>query len=134
MTKRAALGWLAIAALVLICWLARPFATGLLLGAVMAFTLEPVYALLVRWTGRASVASLLTLLASGVVILGLVSGFASLFVARAVVLAKFVHDQAQPDGRIYVWVESVADWLGRLGLSPARLRDSPSHEHHLPQL
>jgi predicted PurR-regulated permease PerM len=118
-TKRAALGWLAVGAVVLICWLARPFATGLLLGAVIAFTLEPVYALLVRWTGRTAVASLLTVLGSGIVILGLASGFASLFVARAVVLAKFVHDQAQPNGAISVWVESVADWLGRLGLSPA---------------
>jgi predicted PurR-regulated permease PerM len=119
MSKRQALGWLAIAAAVLICWLARPFATGLLLGAVIAFTLEPVYAALVRWTGRPALASLLTLLGSGAIILGLVSGFASLFVARAVVLARLVHDQVQPNGAIYAWVESVADWLGRLGLSPA---------------
>jgi len=118
-TKRQALGWLAIGALVLIGWLARPFATGLLLGAVMAFTLEPVYAALVRWTRRPTMASVLTLLGSGAVILGLVSGFASLFVARAVVLARLVHDQVQPNGAIYAWVQSVADWLGRLGLSPA---------------
>jgi predicted PurR-regulated permease PerM len=118
MTKRAALGWLAVSAVVLICWLARPFAAGLLLGAVLAFTLEPVYAALVRWSGRPAVASLVTLLGSGALILGLVSGFASLFVARAVVLAKVVHDQVQPNGAIYTWIQSVADWLGRLGLSP----------------
>jgi predicted PurR-regulated permease PerM len=94
-TKRAALGWLAIGALILICWLARPFATGLLLGAVLAFALEPLYATLVRWTGRPVVASLITLLGSAALILGLVIGFVSLFVARAVVLARFVHDQLQ---------------------------------------
>jgi predicted PurR-regulated permease PerM len=119
MTKRQALAWLAIGAVLLICWLARPFATGLLLGAVMAFTLEPVYAFLARHTRRPAAASLLTLLGSGAIILGLVSGFASLFVARAMVLAKLAHDQAQPNGAIYLWVESVANWLGRLGLSPA---------------
>ncbi|MGA3156349.1 MAG: AI-2E family transporter [Steroidobacteraceae bacterium] len=118
MTKREALGWLAIGALLLICWLARPFATGLLLGAVLAFTLEPAYAAFVRWTGRPAVASLITLLGSAALILGLVTGFVSLFVARAVVLARFVHDQLQPGGGIYVWVDSVSGWLARLGLSP----------------
>jgi predicted PurR-regulated permease PerM len=118
MTKREALGWLALAALLIIGWLARPFATGLLLGAVVAFTLEPVYAALVRWSGRPAVASAVTLVGSGAVILGLVAGFVSLFVARAVVLARFVHDQLQPGAGLYAWIESVADWLGRVGLSP----------------
>ena len=41
--ERQALGWLAIAAVVAIAWLALPFVTGLLIGALMAFTLQPVY-------------------------------------------------------------------------------------------
>jgi predicted PurR-regulated permease PerM len=102
-----------------IAWLARPFATGLLLGAVLAFTLEPVYARLLRWTGRPSLASAVTLVGSGALIFALVTGFASLFVARAVVLARVVHDQLQPGAGLYTWVVSVADWLGRLGLSPS---------------
>src|SRR5580698_6177871 len=44
MTARGALGWLAIAAAVSIVWLTRPFVSALLLGALMAFALEPVYA------------------------------------------------------------------------------------------
>ena len=41
--RYAALGWLALAAIAIIIWLARPFVMGILLGAMMAFTLEPLY-------------------------------------------------------------------------------------------
>ena len=43
MTSRQVLAWLAGAAVVMIAWLAHPFATGLLLGALMGFTLQLVY-------------------------------------------------------------------------------------------
>ena len=39
MTSRQVLAWLAAAAVVVIAWLAHKFATGLLLGALMGFTL-----------------------------------------------------------------------------------------------
>src|SRR4029079_16908758 len=41
--ERIALGWLALPAILAIGWLAHPFATGILLGTLLGFTLEPLY-------------------------------------------------------------------------------------------
>ena len=76
MNERQALGWLAVVAVVAMTWLALPFVTGLLLGVLMAFTLQPVYDRLARRTGRPFVASLTTVMASALVIVGALAGFA----------------------------------------------------------
>ena len=64
MNERWALGWLAVGAVLTILWLALPFATGILFGTLLAFTLEPVYAWLARRTGRPLLASLITVASS----------------------------------------------------------------------
>lgn len=119
MTKRESLGWLALGALALIFVLARPFATGLLLGALVAFTLEPLYEALVRRTGRPLAASSVTVVGAGVLIIGLVAGFLSLFVVRAMSLAIVVRDQMRNQGVLYGWVQSIAGRLGHFGISAA---------------
>ncbi len=98
MTERRALGWVAIGAVVAITWLALPFVTGLFLGALMAFTLEPVYAWLERRTQRPVIASLVVVVASAVVIVGMVALFVSLFVTRGVGLANTVREELRPGG------------------------------------
>jgi len=85
--ERRALGWLALGAVAAILWLARPFATGLFLGALMAFIVYPLYDRLARLTGRPTAVSVLTVLATATIIVGTVVEFGSLFLARAVVLA-----------------------------------------------
>jgi predicted PurR-regulated permease PerM len=120
-TERQALGWLAVCAVVAIAWLALPFATGLLLGTLLAFTLKPVYDLLLRRTGRPSLASLTTVVASALLIAGFVALFVSLFVTRAVGLANAVREDLHAGGALSNWLDTVTGWLGHFGLSPERL-------------
>jgi predicted PurR-regulated permease PerM len=120
-SERQALGWLAVGAVVAITWLALPFVTGLLLGVLMAFTLQPVYDGLARRTGRPFVASLTTVIASAVVIVGALAGFTSVFVTRAAGLANTVREELGPGGALTAWVDGVTGWLERFGISGASL-------------
>lgn len=123
MNERRALGWVALAAVVAIAWLALPFVTGLFLGALVAFTLEPVYAWLVRRIRQPVVASLAVVVVSALVIVGAVSVFVSLFVTRAVGLANTVREELRPGGALTAWVDTVTGWLARFGLSPQSLTE-----------
>ncbi len=118
MTSRQVLAWLAGGAVVVIAWLARPFATGLLLGALMGFTLQPVYERLARWSGRPTLASVAVVLAAGLAIVGSVVGFVSVFVTQAVTFTAAVREELKPGGALATWVSTVTGWLGRLGISP----------------
>jgi predicted PurR-regulated permease PerM len=121
MTQRHALGWLVLGALAAIVWLAVPFATGLLLGTLIAFTLEPVYQRLVRRTGRPLLASLLIVMTSAVVIIGALAGFVSLFITRAVQFSNTVREALQPGGTLNASLAAVTVWFGRFGISTASI-------------
>lgn len=123
MNERRALGWVAIGAVVAITWLALPFVIGLFLGALMAFTLEPVYAWLVRHTRRPVIASLTVVFVSALVMVGAVSIFVSLFVTRAVGLANTVREELRPGGALTAWVDTVTGWLARFGVSPENITE-----------
>ena len=118
MTGRQVLAWLAGAAVLVIAWLAHPFATGLLLGALMGFTLQPIYARLATWSGRPTLASVAIVLGAGLVIVGCVVGFVSVFVTQAVTFAAAVREELKPGGALAIWVTTVTGWLGRVGISP----------------
>jgi predicted PurR-regulated permease PerM len=90
-TPGPALAWLAAAALLVIAWLSHLFATGLLLGALMGFTLQPVYERLARWSRRPVLASVVTVLATGLVIVGAVVGFSDY-----VIRPRLVGDEEMP--------------------------------------
>src|SRR5689334_23276186 len=121
MTETRALTWLAIAAVLAIAWLAHPFGAGLLIGALLAFTLEPVYEWLKRRTHRPVLASLATVGASAVVIIGAVAGFVTLFVTHAVTLSNAVREELHPGGALTPWVDAVTGWLARFGISTESL-------------
>src|ERR1700730_13567336 len=87
--KNRALGWLAVAAIAIIVWLALPFVMGMLLGALMAFTLEPLYERVVRARGRPVLWAVTAVIATGLVVLAVAIGFVTLFVTR---LAGFAND------------------------------------------
>jgi len=123
MTERRALGWLAGAAAVSIVWLARPFVSALLLGALMAFTLEPAYAALARRTRRPFLAALVTVLVSAAVVGGALAGFVSVFVTRAVGVASSVREGLRPGGLLSGRVDAVSGWLAHLGISTSNLSD-----------
>lgn len=120
-SARWALGCLAVVAVLAIAWLALPFATGILLGTLMAFTLEPLYARLVRRTDRPVAASLLTILTSTVLIVGALSAFVTRFVTGVVDLANTVREQLHAGGELSKWLETVTGWIGRFGISTASI-------------
>jgi predicted PurR-regulated permease PerM len=123
LTQRRALGWCAVAAVAALVWLAWPLVVGLFLGTLMGFTLEPIYRALVRRTGRPVVASLATVLAAGLGIVGAAVGFLSLFVARAIAFAGIVSQALAPGGAASTWADTLNGWLGRVGLSIAAITD-----------
>jgi predicted PurR-regulated permease PerM len=122
-TPGQALAWLAAAALLAIVWLSHLFATGLLLGALMGFTLQPAYERLARWSRRPLLASVTIVLAAGLVIVGSVVGFVSLFVTQAVALTAAAREGLKPGGALIGWLNAVTGWLGRFGLSTEKLTE-----------
>jgi predicted PurR-regulated permease PerM len=120
-TSRQVLAWLAGGAVAAIVWLAHPFATGLLLGALMGFTLQPVHDRLARWSGRPTLASVAIVVAAGLAIVGSVVAFVSVFVTQAVTFSVAVREELKPGGTLATWVSTVTGWLGRFGLSPDAL-------------
>lgn len=123
MTERRALGLVALAAAVAIAWLALPFFAGLMLGALMAFSLEPLYERLARRLRRPTVASVATVFLALVLILGAIAGFVSLFVTRAVAFTAGVREQLRPGGALAAWVDAMVGWLARFGVSPESITD-----------
>jgi predicted PurR-regulated permease PerM len=122
-TPGRALAWLAAAALLVIAWLSHLFATGLLLGALMGFTLQPAYDRLARWSGRPLLAAVATVLATGLVIVGAVVGFVSSFVTQAVALTAAAREGLKPGGALLGWLDAVTGWLGRFGISTEKLTE-----------
>jgi len=120
--ERKALGWLVAAAVAAIVWLARPFATGLLLGAVMGFMLEPLYHRLIRRRRRPSAAALTIVLLSGVAVVGALGGFITLFVTRVAAFAQAVSRQLGAGGAYNDRLEMVTRWLGHVGISAANIQ------------
>jgi predicted PurR-regulated permease PerM len=118
MTARQVLAWLAGGAVVVIAWLAHPFATGLLLGALLGFTLQPIHDRLAQWSGRPTLVSVAVVLTAGFVIVGSVVGFVSVFVTEAVAFAAAVREELKPGGALATWVSTVTGWLGRFRISP----------------
>ncbi|HEX3594017.1 MAG TPA: AI-2E family transporter [Polyangiaceae bacterium] len=128
--ERRALEWFAVAALAAIVWLTIPVAAGILLGALMGFTLQPFYEVLVARLGRPTLASLLTVIGSALAIVGTVLGFGTLFIARGVALTRSLLDALGPHGALSDRVHSLQGLLPRLGISvdylTQKLRDAVS--------
>jgi predicted PurR-regulated permease PerM len=114
---RGAPGWLALGAVMAIVWLALPFATGILLGTLLAFTLYPVYEFLRRRIDRPVAASLITVVTSLLVLVGALSAFVTRFVTRVVALANALRTQLHAGGELSKWLDAVTGWLGRIGIS-----------------
>jgi len=128
--QRRALEWFALAAVAAIVWLTLPVASGILLGALMAFTLQPFYEALEARTGRPTLASLLTVIGSALAIVGAVAGFGTLFVARGVALTRSLLDALGPHGALSDRVRSLQSLLPRFGITleylTQKLRDAVS--------
>ncbi|HEX7670691.1 MAG TPA: AI-2E family transporter [Polyangiaceae bacterium] len=125
-----ALEWCAGGAALVIAWLTLPVATGLLLGTLMGFSLQPVHEEFVRRSKSSAIAAAATVFATALVILGSVGGFGSLFVTRGVALTRSLLQALGPDGSLSDFLQSVTGSLARVGLSVEyltnKLRDAAS--------
>ena len=121
--ERRALAWAALGAVAVIAWLALPLATGLFLGALMGFMLQPVYERLARRTRRPVLSSLLTVTGAGVAVVAAAVGFGVLFVKKAAALTPVLIDYARPGGPLSHQGEALDGWLTRIGLSADVLAD-----------
>jgi predicted PurR-regulated permease PerM len=83
-----AMGILALAAFAGILWIARPVAIGLLLGTLIAFTLQPLYQRLRMSWGRPLLASLACVGLVSVAFVGTLGGFGYLLVVRGVAIVQ----------------------------------------------
>jgi predicted PurR-regulated permease PerM len=118
--ERRALAGFSVAAVVAICWIAQPVAIGILLGALTAFALQPLYDWLRRHTKRSALAALGCVLVSALgfgASLGLLS---YLFVARGAVMARGLIAWLS-GGKVQEIVEQVARRLGPLHLAPEEI-------------
>src|SRR5438105_7421486 len=104
---RRALGWLAAGAVLLVAWLAWPFAVSMLLGALTAFSLEPVYERLTRRLRRPLLSAVTTVIATGIVVVAIGAGFTTLFITRLVGFATSTRDALQPGGALAASADSI---------------------------
>ena len=122
--KAGALGWLAVAAIGIVVWLAWPFAMSLLLGALTAFTLEPVYEGMVRGRGRPALWAVITVIANGLLVITVAIGFVTLFVTRVAGFATDLRQSGEPRGRARLFARrglAVARSVRHLDFEPDRL-------------
>jgi predicted PurR-regulated permease PerM len=110
-----ALGWMTLAAIAVIFWLMKPVGTGILLGALMAFSFQPVYERLVRrW--RPSVAGLVTVLGSTLAIVLTFGALVWILIHDGTILGRQFVDSLQPGGAARRLVDSLAGLTSRVGI------------------
>jgi predicted PurR-regulated permease PerM len=118
--ERRALGWAAIAAALVIAWIVMPVGVGILLGALLAFTMQQVFERLQprlgpRW-------SALTLVIGSVLALAAaLGGLAWLFVTNGTVLTRTWIGQLGPGGAGDAVLSTVGRLTSRFGVPPDEL-------------
>jgi predicted PurR-regulated permease PerM len=100
-----ALSWFAVAAVAVIARIAMPVSVGLLLGTLMAFSLQPVYERLVLRTRRPTLTATGCVLVAGLGIAGTFAGVAYLLVSRGVAMAQALLVSLGPEGPARTLVE-----------------------------
>ncbi len=103
--ERRALGFLALVALASLVWLAMPVGVGLFLGALLAFTLEPLYARLRKREMRAGPAALLCALGATLIGSGLFFALTWLLVTRGIALLGTVRELVGSGGALRNFVD-----------------------------
>jgi predicted PurR-regulated permease PerM len=103
-----ALSWFAIGAVFIIAWIARPVSVGLLLGTLLAFTVQPVYERLLARTRRPRLTATGCVIVAGLSIAGMAAGVAYLLVSRGVVMAQALLVSLGSEGSARAMVERVA--------------------------
>jgi predicted PurR-regulated permease PerM len=119
--ERRALGFLALVALAALVRLALPVGVGLLLGALLAFALEPVYGGLRRRGMKAGAASLTCALGATVIVSGGVLALTTLLVTRGMALLGALRVQVAPGGAFHDFAEGAMSRLTFLHLNATEI-------------
>ncbi|HEX3769889.1 MAG TPA: AI-2E family transporter [Polyangiaceae bacterium] len=124
--ERRVFGFLALGALAAIVRLAMPVGMGLFLGALLAFTLEPIYARLRMPHGnrkgmRPGVAALTCALGATLVISWTVVGLTTLLITRGVSLLGDLKEELEPDGKLRQTAEAMASRLDTLHIDVSQV-------------
>ncbi len=115
-----ALGWAALIAVAAILWLVMPIGVGILLGAFLAFMVQPIFVWMsarvgMRWGAAA------TVVLSTLTVAGMFGGLAWLFVARGTMLANQLIESFGPGGMASRGLTEVARVTARFGVPQERL-------------
>jgi predicted PurR-regulated permease PerM len=96
--ERKALGVFAVAAIAAIIWVVQPVGIGILLGMLIAFTLQPFYESLVDRHGRHGLIALGCVVVSTIALIATVGGLTWLFIKRGTVMAQALIASLGPNG------------------------------------
>ncbi len=123
--ERRALGWAAVAAVAIVAWIVMPVGVGILLGALLAFALQPLFERLKPRLGDRGAA--LTIVAgSGLTLAATTGGLAWLFIAKGTALTRESIAAVGPGGPGAAVVDALGRLTSRFGVPPdelsARLR------------
>jgi len=122
-TESRALAWCAVVALAIIAWITMPLAIGILLGTLIAFTLQPLYERLRIEMHKPRLAALMTLLVATLGIGGSIAALGYLFVTRGAVLTRALIDTFSPGGAGNTLLVEASARLGRFGFPAEKLAE-----------
>ncbi len=116
--ERRALGWTAMAATAAIVWIVMPIGVGILLGTLLAFTVQPLFERLqprlgARWS------ALVTVMASTLALAGSVLALAWLLLAKGAALTRgWIDSLGPPGGQVGGVLNRIGRLTGPVGISP----------------
>jgi predicted PurR-regulated permease PerM len=117
-----------VLALAAIAWIMRPVGDGILIGALVAFSLQGFYERLAKRTGRSSLTALGVVIASTTALLAAIGGLSLLFITRGAVIAHSLIVALSPGGALREFAQGLSSRLGPLQFQPdevtAKLRDA----------
>lgn len=126
--ERRALGFFAMAAFAAMIWVARPIGFGILLGMLIAFSLQPVYERMVAKNRRPALTALGCVLVSTIALIATMAGLSSLFISRGAVMTQSFIASLAPGGALRELALKLAARLGPLQFQldelTAKLRDA----------
>ncbi|MEO8799746.1 MAG: AI-2E family transporter [Polyangiaceae bacterium] len=120
-TQRKTIGVLALLALGVIVWIASPVAVGILLGTLIAFTMQPLYE---SWKKRMrpALAALATVVISALGLVVAFGGLGWLFVSKGTALARQGIDAINDAGGADV-IEKIGHVTARFGIPPEHIKE-----------
>jgi predicted PurR-regulated permease PerM len=118
--ERRTLTWLALVALGVIAWIVMPVGVGVLIGTLMAFSLQPLYE---RWklTLRPALAALATVLVASVVLIGAFFFVGWIFVSKGSTLARSLIAALGPGAGATGALAAIGRITSRVGIGPDQL-------------